>query len=65
MINVSNFTSCDIEDIEDVDAEDTADLERRLFNECDGDEQKFINIMTLLSAYYGNVSSDLISKWSR
>ena len=64
-IEISNFTICDIEDIDGINADDASDLEKRLFLEVDEDEQKFINIMTLLSAYYGDVSSNLITKWSR
>ena len=64
-ICISNFTFCEIEDIDKVNPDSEKSLERRVFNEVDGDEQKFINIMTLLSAYYGDVVLNVISKWSR
>ena len=65
MIDISNFCCCEIEDIGEIDANNQEDLEKRIFLEVDNDEQKFINIMTLLSSYYGDVSSDMINKWSR
>ncbi len=64
-MDISNFITCDIENITEVDPDSLKKLEQLIFNEMDGDEQKFINIASIISNFYGNVGSEFFSKWNR
>ena len=66
-MRIDNFTECDIELINDGgnNPDSTSECEELIFKEVDGDSQKFINIMTILANYYGDVSSEMITRWAR
>ncbi len=65
MIDVSNFTECIVDSMEDVDPSSLAKLEELIWKEVDGDEQKFINIASILANFYGDVGSEFVNKWNR
>jgi len=67
MIDVSNFTECDVEKIIDdkVDASSLKELELLIWNEVDGDEQKFVNIASIMSNFYGDIGNEFCNKWNR
>ena len=64
-INISNFAECDIEGFEDIDPSSLKQLEKLIWEEVDRDEQKFINIASILSNFYGDVGFEFVTKWNR
>ncbi len=65
MIEVSNFTECIVDRLEAADPKSLTQLEEFIWEEVDGDEQKFVNLASILSNFYGDVSSEFVTKWNR
>ena len=66
-MDISNFTVCDIEKLidEEQNSDSLKEFERLIYLEVDEDEQKFINIASIFASYYGDVSYEFSTKWTR